>query len=404
MINTGTIQAAGGTVTIAAVPGENLVRLSLPGHLLSLEFEPQRLAQVLETDGHLSPTHLPNLLTGAQTFTVHPDQTVQLQDSPVKVPLKPATALVSGKIDVSSSTGLGGQVGILGQQVVLVKSEIEASGTSGGGSIWVGGAFQGKGSLPNAEYTFVSRDSVLWADATVKGDGGQVIVWADRATDFRGTITAKGGPAGGNGGLVEVSGRESLGFTGQVNTSAPKGRAGTLLLDPANIFITSKGIDDAQLSDGQILFEDAPGKDLRVSGTSLVSALAQGNVLLQATNDIVFETSIGAFFGNELSAEAKNNISVLAPLSISKIVFKAGGGIFASADIDTQFAKLFADKNITIKSIIAIDGGNISIQSQGGSIETGNLISFVSDKSGPASAGTIQLTAPGDITTGYLRA
>ncbi|MCS6783537.1 MAG: hypothetical protein NZ482_10275, partial [Gloeomargarita sp. SKYG98] len=122
VINTGTFHAAGGTVTIAAVPGENLVRLSLPGHLLSLEFEPQRLAQVLETDGHLSPTHLPNLLTGARTFTVHPDQTVQLQDSPVKVPLKPATALVSGKIDVSSSTGLGGQVGILGQQVVLVKS------------------------------------------------------------------------------------------------------------------------------------------------------------------------------------------------------------------------------------------------------------------------------------------
>ena len=39
-----------------------------------------------------------------------------------------------------------------------------------------------------------------------RGHGGKVIVWADDATRFAGTISARGGARGGDGGLVEVSG------------------------------------------------------------------------------------------------------------------------------------------------------------------------------------------------------
>ena len=72
------------------------------------------------------------------------------------------------------------------------------------------------------------------------GDGGKVIVWANDLTGYFGQISARGGVQGGNGGLVEVSGKHALAFNGVVNTSAPSGRVGTLLLDPDNIMNPGK--------------------------------------------------------------------------------------------------------------------------------------------------------------------
>ena len=68
---------------------------------------------------------------------------------------------------------LGDRVGLFGD------AAINASGASGGGTVLVGGNFQGKGPEQNARRTYVSEGSVITADATVSGDGGTVTVWAD---------------------------------------------------------------------------------------------------------------------------------------------------------------------------------------------------------------------------------
>jgi filamentous hemagglutinin family protein len=63
VLNTGQLRAPSGNITIAAVPGENRVRISQTGHLLSLEIESPRTA-----DGQQLPItslDLPILLTGA---------------------------------------------------------------------------------------------------------------------------------------------------------------------------------------------------------------------------------------------------------------------------------------------------------------------------------------------------
>ena len=52
---------------------------------------------------------------------------------------------------------------------------------------------------------------------------------------FAGTILALGGREFGNGGFVETSGKSQLNFTGNVDTRAPNGKGGTLLLDPADL-------------------------------------------------------------------------------------------------------------------------------------------------------------------------
>ncbi|MEO0309717.1 MAG: CHAT domain-containing protein, partial [Gloeomargarita sp. DG02_3_bins_56] len=422
VINTGTVQAPGGNVTLAAVPGENWVRLSQAGQLLSLEFNPQQAAQMMDSQGNIPTTRLPELLTGVTTVRNHSDGTVSLTGSQVKIPTATGTTIISGVLDVSSSE-MGGKVGVFGTQIALVNSEINASGWTGGGEILVGGEFQGKGSQPNAQYTFINQDSTLKADAIHSGNGGRVIVWADKATDFRGSITAKGGQTAGDGGFVEVSGKESLSFTGKVDTSAPQGKKGTLLLDPTNITVanTMMAPDDSELP--SILFAERPGDSLIISGTNLSSQLALNDVILQASNNITFNAAIsGSFIGNTLSAQAGNTITVNEPISASELnlVFSAGNDIIVNQLISVFGDVAFvAGNSISTRGITATEGIFLAA---GGNIQTGNLTTFGGDigvitfgggistgilNSSAFSfgnAGDITLFAPRDIQTGYIQA
>ena len=60
-----------------------------------------------------------------------------------------------------------------------------------------------------------------------------------RLLRFNGNITARGGLFSGNGGFVEVSGKQSLDFAGLVDLRSTLGIAGTLLLDPTDITIST---------------------------------------------------------------------------------------------------------------------------------------------------------------------
>ena len=94
---------------------------------------------------------------------------------------------------------------------------VDVSGENRGGTALIGGDFQGNNPyILNAERTVVSREANILADAAKSGDGGKVVVWSDDLTSFNGTISAKGGANDGRGGLVEVSGKESLGFSGKI--------------------------------------------------------------------------------------------------------------------------------------------------------------------------------------------
>ncbi|MCA1799534.1 MAG: filamentous hemagglutinin N-terminal domain-containing protein, partial [Xanthomonadaceae bacterium] len=149
------------------------------------------------------------------------------------------TTMVAGTIDVSSQNGVGGTVEVTGDRVGLMDgATIDASGTAGGGKVNVGGGFQGNDpNIQNATVTYVAETATIDASATDNGNGGEVIVWADDTTRFFGTISARGGDNGGDGGFVEVSGKGHLNYSGLTDTRAPHGATGTLLLDPTNIFI-----------------------------------------------------------------------------------------------------------------------------------------------------------------------
>lgn len=65
VINTGTIAAPGGTVTIAAVPGEKLVRVTQDGSLLSLDLPLADRTALTSHSPRPTPHSLPALLTGS---------------------------------------------------------------------------------------------------------------------------------------------------------------------------------------------------------------------------------------------------------------------------------------------------------------------------------------------------
>ncbi|MCK4628432.1 MAG: filamentous hemagglutinin N-terminal domain-containing protein, partial [Sedimentisphaerales bacterium] len=74
---------------------------------------------------------------------------------------------VSGSIDASAAGegNRGGNIKITGEKVGLFGADVDASGDSGGGTVLIGGDYQGKGELPTAETTYVSGDSTIGADA-----------------------------------------------------------------------------------------------------------------------------------------------------------------------------------------------------------------------------------------------
>ena len=279
VINTGTINAPGGKITISAVPGSSRVKISQEGQLLSLEVELPK-----DNNGNALPIQvldLPGLLTGAPAdldtgLNTTATGEVELTNSGVTIPNLPSVNTVSGKIDVSSNTEgeVGGEIQVLGDRLGLVGAHLDASGTNGGGTVLIGGDYQGKGTVPNAEVTFIDSSSTINADALQNGNGGKVIVWADNTTRFYGKITARGGVGGGDGGLVETSGKIGLDVNGaSVDASADRGRSGTWLLDPTNVEIISTGT--GQLVNG-IFDPPTTGTASRIAPNTISSAMDTG--------------------------------------------------------------------------------------------------------------------------------
>ncbi|HXK23122.1 MAG TPA: filamentous hemagglutinin N-terminal domain-containing protein [Myxococcota bacterium] len=212
---------------------------------------------------------------------------------------------VAGTLDASNAAAgaKGGTIRATGDLVSLEGATLDASGAAGGGEIRVGGDVRGAGPMPDARRTFVDAQSTLRADALDEGNGGSAVVYGTEAAGFLGTISARGGAAGGNGGFAELSSGGRLVDEGSKDLSAPHGAAGTILFDPQDIVIvggTQDGGDQpntapdqlSQTTAGQILFADvgSSGEPFQVFESELEGTNA--NIVLEARNSI---TASGTF-------------------------------------------------------------------------------------------------------------
>ncbi len=418
VVNTGKIQASSGTITLAAVPGENRVKISQTGHLLSLEIEAPRNNEGLFVP--ITPLDLPTLLTGTAGkietgLVISPTGAVQLPGSPVTIPIDAGTSIVSGTLDVSSplansnsAQGIGGTVNVLGDKVGLIQANINASGANGGGTVKIGGDFQGLGTIPNASRTFVSLDSVINADALLNGNGGRVIVWANQVTGFWGEVSARGGLNSGNGGFVEISSKADLAFQGVVNVGASQGMNGTILFDPRNITIATSGPNDNQLNGntpnvndpaGAIFAEDGGAVDFTLSRSVLENQI--GNIILEATNNIAIAPGISLNFASPggsitFKADADNNGVGSFSMDQTQSITAAGRTIEisgASITLGTINTGTVADGGISGGDItLTATQGNVSAVSLKSDIERGSGISGNGGNITVNAAGAIEIT------------
>ena len=252
---------------------------------------------------------------------------------------------VSGSID---ATGLkagetGGVVHVLGDQVGLYDyALIDVSGDAGGGLVLVGGDYQGIGSIPTSVENYVGPNVSVFADAVTGGHGGRTIFWADKRTEFFGTVRTRGGRLFGDGGFVEVSGKEELYFDGSVDTTAVNGKSGTLLLDPDNITVQSgSGTASASGASSFTTYQD-----------TLEAVSSTTNIDLVATESITLNNSLS-----------------FAQTSGQSVTFTATTGSITQSSTDTITTSggsinMTANQNLTIGTL-STRGGDIILTGSG---------------------------------------
>ncbi len=222
----------------------------------------------------------------------------------------------------------------------------------------------------------MGRNATIDASALITGNGGKVIVWADDATRFYGSIFAKGGAQGGDGGFVEVSGKQSLLFKGSVDTRAPQGRTGTLLLDPLNITISDAASTGTMNNNadtpvvGTNTFADTTASTSNLNTGILETQLGLSNVIVDTTSALVGPT------GTITVQDCRGVESVRIPP-------------YAQCDVEhhRQHARC---RTSTPLSITNVGSGGINF----------NAGAFVNVDGSVSTAGAVSVTAPGGFTQG----
>ncbi len=161
--NKGQLAAPSGNLNIAAVQGENLVRISQTGHLLSLEITPKT-----DAEGQLMP--------------------IQVQDLPAMLTGNSGHVLNQGELSTTDSNH-GGTINVAGR-VIENRGEISANGSNGGNiridtqNLLDAGVMSANGSAGDGGEIQVNY-------------GGTVIQTASAQTEAKGTV---------QGGIIEFNG------------------------------------------------------------------------------------------------------------------------------------------------------------------------------------------------------
>lgn len=303
--------------------------------------------------------------------------------------------LQDGSIIAAMGTGAGqtgGSVTLLGSHVrlddrsststalpTLTGATIDASGTAGGGTIVLGDA--------TSRGTRIGSGNIVSADALASGNGGRISVAANYfnpnvtapvarvdygVTEVYGTLTARGGLQGGNGGQVSTSGQAlttRLDVSGDVIAGAIDAGArtagatgGLWTIDPFNVTISNT----APTSAGPTW--NPTGPDAQINAADISNALNTGTNVEINTGT----TGVGNQAGT-ITVTTGTIIRRTTPGEATTLTLRAHDGIsIDGATIEGQLGllhvNLFSDLdgngvgNVSVNnSQIATAGGNVTI-------------------------------------------
>ncbi len=281
--------------------------------------------------------------------------TLQAHSGQVHIDAGQGSVDVSGAIDVSGRGHgeYGGSVEVTGLSVDVRGADVDASGDLGGGTILLGGGFQGQGDLAHAEFTTVDAASTIRADAITAGNGGMIVAWSDSLTSIRGDLSARGGRLVGDGGIIETSSKLMLDIVVTPDVTASSGSGGLWLIDPNDIdIVAGNGDVNVTNTDPFTSLDDSAELGIEL----IYGALTGGANVMVVTDTAGADTELGDITltvpfdlsmtagTNSLTFDAHNNINIDAPIT---------GGVGQVLNLN-----LIAGETINLNEAVDLNGGN----------------------------------------------
>ncbi len=352
--------------------------------------------------------------SGARGGRVLLDASASAPASPSPVPAPPPDApprepgqlalLGTTRISVRGRRSEGGSATLLGEHIALNDATaLDARGATAGGTVLVGGDWQGSNGVYQATTVQMAEGSSIDANATA-GTGGMVVLWSDvhnanSFTEVAGRITV------GNG-AVETSGH----LLGIRSTADVQARGGQWLIDPADVtistaadsnqtsFAPNSGTSTANVNTTTLVNALNTGADVTVTTTNSGSAGAGSGNLTVSNTITTTGTTAGA-----LSLMADKDITINANVTLTgtnkALLFKAVGNITqaASTTVQTNGGNITYNSRSTdvLEGGGILIGGNANIDSRTEADRAANT-----DTTG---GGAIVLAGGSDISTGYAQ-
>jgi len=364
----GTVALAAGTAITLDVAGDGLLNVTVNQGAVNALVQNGGLIRADGGQVLLTAQSAENLLQSAVNNTgVIQAQTIENHNGTIKLlgDMQSGTVNVGGTLDASGMGAgqTGGSVTATGQHVGLFdQAKIAASGDAGGGTVLIGGDFQGKNpNVPNAAAIFMGKDVVIGADAINTGNGGKVILWSDSVTKAYGAISAHGGAQSGNGGLIETSGHYLDVASIGIDAGTTHGTAGTWLLDPWNVNIT--GVD-------------ALGGFVLAGGTDTWTPTASGstisnlsiNAILNAGTNVSIQT-LGSGGGEAGTITVSAPITRSTPGALTTLTLTPDQGVGGTIAINAAISgsagaplgvALAGASTVAVSAPVTTFGGNFS--------------------------------------------
>ncbi len=210
------------------------------------------------------------------------------------------------------------------------------------------------------EVVVLGSESLTTANAGTNGDGGEVVAYSPGMVLFNdgAQVEAKGGSESGDGGFLELSGKEYVEIEGWIDLTASNGENGEFLIDPRNIKIVNGSVNQGNKSGS--IWKPKKWKlnqHSKLGIDRLNNYLSNGNVILETgfpglqSGWVIFNASKDVSTGigntNSLTVNAENYIRFNANCGIN---FEGSGNV-----------TLNAKRDVTINAEITLNGGYLEI-------------------------------------------
>lgn len=319
------------------IKNEGTIQAGLGGYIALLAPQVQNEGVIIAQMGTVA-------MAAGETFALHFDGQNKLSD--ITVTKSSIDALVENKQAVLAPGGLI----ILSAQAV---NSLQGGVVKNSGTVEASGFVNDGGVIKIVASDKIELDGSIKADAKAgsSGKGGTVLAIAslenhDSMMEFTGTISARGGEEGGDGGFIETSGSYvNVSDTARVDTQAPEGKTGKWLIDPFDYTI-----------DG-------------TAASNIVTALSTSNVEVATSASVGGHGATGAGTGtinvtsgitsaslNTLTLTADSTITIGAAISVGALELNGPGGISLNNSL-TTVTDMTLNGNVSLGADVTLTSG-----------------------------------------------